>query len=262
MQKKTFSLFLLITLIFPFIAVDFAYAQSADDYFKQGIIHYDKARLVRAKYDASSGNVKALEAFEKKEEKALNMAINAFLEVIKISPDRASAYNNLGVLYDDKVSFLGGDKEKFEQIEGYYTKAITLTPDSSKAYSNRGILYWRYRNRDKAINEQNLDQAIRDYTKAIELLPNYSKAYSNRGIANSNFYNSKHNIEQAMKDFSKAIELDPQNTEAYYALAQTYSAENDVERSTKELNKAIELDPRYKDLAAMFFRPKAEFDYE
>ena len=91
-----------------------------------------------------------------------DQAIQAYSVVIELSPDDPAAYNNRGIVYDEK-----GD---YDRAIADYDKAIARKPDYAEAYNNRGEAY-----RHKG----DYEKAIVDYDKAITLKSDYAESYHN-----------------------------------------------------------------------------------
>ena len=97
-------------------------------------------------------------------EDALEAAIDAYNESIRLKPDLAEAYNNRGNAKSD----LGRREEAIED----HDEAIRLKPDYAVAYNNRGV----------AKNDLGRrEEAIEDHDEAIRLKPDLVEAYNNRG---------------------------------------------------------------------------------
>ena len=152
----------------------------------------------------------------------LNLAINAYSDVIKLDPRYTFAYYNRGVVYSNKGELDLAIRD--------YNKAIKLKPNHTKAYNNRGVAFY---------NKSHVDIAIRDYNTAIKLNPNYVYAYINRG----NAYHKIGELNCAIKDYNKAIQLDPNDADTYYNRGNTYNDNGQVELAIKDYNKAIQLKP-------------------
>ena len=95
--------------------------------------------------------------------------MSCYRKAIKIKPDYASAYNNLGVAFNE----LGKDQKAIN----YFQKAIKINSNYANAYNNLG-----------AISNQlgKLQKAKNCYKKAIEIKPDYSEAYWNLHALASN----------------------------------------------------------------------------
>lgn len=149
-------------------------------------------------------------------------AMEDFIKAIKLNPNYAEAYNNLGSV----KSLLGDNNGAMED----FTKAIELDPALSTAYYNRGVV--KYELKDYT-------DAITDFTKAIELNPKSDKAYYNRGLANSDFGN----IQGALDDYTKSIELNSKYATAYYNRSGIKYELGDKQGSLDDYTKVLELNP-------------------
>ena len=90
----------------------------------------------------------------------LDRAIIAFRKVVKLKPDYAAAYNNLGntLIY----------KEQFKEAIENFQKALKLEPHYDDAWFNLGNAY-------KELEQ--LDEAIRAYREAISINPKNVKYF-------------------------------------------------------------------------------------
>ena len=92
-------------------------------------------------------------------------AIDSYKQALKIKPDYAEAYYNMGVALNDK-----GDPEA--AIESY-KQALKIKPDYAEAYSNIG----------NVLKDQgDLEAAIDSYKQAININPDYAEAYYNLSL--------------------------------------------------------------------------------
>ena len=154
-------------------------------------------------------------------------AIAEFNNAIKINPNSANAYYNLGIIYDKK-----SDSDK---AIANFSKAIGIDPALADAYYNRGSIYYK---------KGAFDDAISDYSKAIELSPKLADAYYARGLA----YSKKGNLDQAIAEYNKAIELRPNFALAYDARAVAYFTKKDYVKTMADVNKAQALGSRSRPL--------------
>ena len=92
-------------------------------------------------------------------------AIDSYKQALKIKPDYAEAYYNMGVALNDK-----GDPEA--AIESY-KQALKIKPDYAEAYNNIGIVLK---------GQGDLEAAIDSYKQAININPDYAEAYYNLSL--------------------------------------------------------------------------------
>jgi tetratricopeptide (TPR) repeat protein len=119
-------------------------AKKAVGKYNDGVKQMETARAIAARGDSvyaynyrATSDAKAKKAFEK--------AVDLFLTAIKLKPDMAEAYNNLGYCYR-KLGKL------YESLDAYQ-KAITLKTDFAQAREYRGETYLALGDLDKAQTE-------------------------------------------------------------------------------------------------------------
>ena len=120
-------------------------------------------------------------------------AIASYKKALKIKPDYAEAYYNMGIALKEK-----GD---FELAIDSYKKAIEIKPDYIDAYFNMGNIL-------KYVGD--LEAAIDSYKMTLEIKPNYAEAYNNIGIA----LKDKGDLEAAIDSFNMALTIKPDYIEA------------------------------------------------
>jgi len=114
MKKSILIIFILLT---PFLA----HAQTAEEYFKQGVTKIDNGD-----YDG---------------------AIENFNKVIELDPKNAKAYAGRG----NAKGIFGDNKGAIQD----YNKAIELNPNYADAYNNRGIVKYKLGDYRGAIQDFN-----------------------------------------------------------------------------------------------------------
>ena len=149
-------------------------------------------------------------------------AIQNYSKAIDLKPDYAGAYNNRGNIY--------ADTGEYGTALLNYGKAIDLDPNYAAAYNNRGSVY---------ADTGEYGTALLNYGKAIDLDPNYAAAYNNRGSV----YADTGEYDLAIQDYSKAIDLDPNYAAAYHNLGNVYAATENYDLAIQNYSKAIDLDP-------------------
>ena len=84
------------------------------------------------------------------------LALESYLEVIKLNPEYPYINNNIAQLYRSSI-------KDYQKALEYYTKEIELHPGNASAYRNRANLY--------ASQLEDLEKALEDYNKAVEVDP-------------------------------------------------------------------------------------------
>ena len=89
-------------------------------------------------------------------------AINNYKQALKIKPDYAEAYYNMGIALKDK-----GDPEA--AIDSY-KQALKIKPDYAEAYNNMG---------NALTDKSDPEAAINSYKQALKIKPDYANVYIN-----------------------------------------------------------------------------------
>ncbi len=158
-----------------------------------------------------------------------------FRQVIKIDPNNAVAYNNLGIALRQQG--------KLEEAIASYQKAIELDPNYADVYINLGL----------ALSDQGkLDSAIANYQKALSLSnveyvnyfvsSSHAIAYNNLGYA----LQQQGKLESAIQEYQRSLEIDPE----YIA------AKNNLREAERLL--AINLNPPLPDIDDTQHLPSVE----
>jgi hypothetical protein len=128
----------------------------------------------------------------------LGAAIDNYKQAIKIKPDYAKAYNNMGVSLNEK-----GD---LDAAIDSYKQALTYKPDYAEAYNNMGV----------SLNEKgDLDAAIDSYKQAIKIKPDYAEAYYNMGVS----LQEKGELDAAIDSYKQALTYKPDYAKAHLNLS-------------------------------------------
>lgn len=117
-------------------------------------------------------------------------AIDAFRMAVKLEPDRADLWAELGAsLYN---------QQEYAEAEAAYRKALMLKPDNADLYYSLGsILYMR----DKYTDAETA------FRKATQLRPNSAKFFAGLGSV----LIAQRKYEEAINAYKEAIRLDPTN---------------------------------------------------
>ena len=154
----------------------------------------------------------------------LDMAINSFKQALKIKPDYAEAYYNLGLALQDK-----GDLDMAIQS---YKQALNIKPDYAQSYNNMG----------NALNKKGeRDVAIESYKNAIKIKPDYAEAFNNMGVA----LKERNDPSAALESFKQALKIKPDYAEAYLNMGNTLKDKQDLDAAIDCYNQAVKINPNY-----------------
>ena len=156
----------------------------------------------------------------------LDAAINSYKQVLKIMPTFAGAHNNIGNAQKEK-----GD---LQAAINSYKNAVLAKPDYAEAYYNMGIAQ-----QDKG----DLKAAINSYKKALKIMPNHAVAYNNMGNAQK----EKGDSQAAIDCFRHALEIQPDYADAYNNMGTTLQDKGDLEGAINCYNKALSIQPDYSE---------------
>jgi tetratricopeptide (TPR) repeat protein len=182
-------------------------------------------------------------------------AAREFRKAIKMEPDYAEAYNNLGLcmLYANKA------EEALEALQ----QALDLFPGWAIAEANLGLAFQRCGQMDDAIacyeksvlkNRKQpsvflalgdayaavgkIDKALDSYDNAIGLAPKYDMAYYRIGMLQAR----RNNIDEAEVALLKAVELEPDNVEAVAVLGAISARKGNLNMARDYFSQVMELE--------------------
>jgi len=153
-------------------------------------------------------------------------------DVVRKSPRKARAHNNLGVYYHYMRGWLN------EAIMEYET-ALKLKPDYAEAYYNRGNAYR---------SQGRLDEAIQEYRTALKLKTDYAEAYNNLGSV----YYIQRRFDEGIKEYITALRLKPDYPDAHYNLGLAYTEKGLKEEAREEFKRLLEIKPQDTESLKMF----------
>ncbi|GHV09985.1 hypothetical protein FACS1894162_2030 [Bacteroidia bacterium] len=204
-------------------------------------------------------------------------AIESYLHVLKINPQRIDVHYNLGKVYlqhaqrffekvvafnpDDAAAHYysaGIDTLLSHWAERDYLRAIEINPDYVEAYYDLSNYYRHNREHKKADEylqkglevERQLTKTCRNLPKMpIKTLHNPADTADSavRSLLDAGMKHQKeHNYTQAVKCFQQAIAAEPDRAEAYYRLALSLAERNHYDsQSLVYLLKAAQLNPNH-----------------
>jgi len=128
----------------------------------------------------------------------IDKAIDDYRHALRVNPDYAKAYNNLGNALREK----GHVNEAIDS----YRAAIKINPNHVGGYINLGNIL--------RINSRH-DEALQIFRRAISINPNVSETYCNLG----NLLKDIGQFESAADNYLKALQLRPNLAEAHFNYA-------------------------------------------
>ncbi len=152
-------------------------------------------------------------------QKKIVKAIECYENGLKIDPNYAMIYNNLGFLF-----FSFKSHKDIQKAEKYYKKSISLDKKIAEPHNNLGNLY-------KSLNKY--DEAINSFIKAIENNPKLNFAHYN--LATTYITVGKFNL--AIEHFNAAIKTSPNFVLAHRGLSRLIK----YSKKSKHFNELIRI---------------------
>ena len=212
--------------LFPNAVVLYNFAGAANVglmQFDAAIANYKQAIRIKPDYAEAYYNM-GIALGSKGEVKA---AINSYKQALQINPDYAEAYNNMGMTLHSE-----GDPQA---AIGCYSKAVSINPNYAEAYNNMG----------NVLNDTGaLEAAIKSYKHALRIRPNYAEAYNNMGGSLSD----RGDLVAAINSYKQALEIKPSYAEVHYNLANTLNDKGEPEAAIDSYNKALEIKANYAEV--------------
>ena len=116
-----------------------------------------------------------------------------YLQILRLFPEDASVYNNLGADYFEL--------QKFDEAISALKKSIALDPKYEKAYFNLGSVYWHLKQTNEAVSL---------LQKAVALNPQYKEAHTKL----CDIFLASDQTEEAVVCYKKLILLAPQDAQS------------------------------------------------
>ena len=154
----------------------------------------------------------------------LNTAIKCYLQGIKLDPKNKFVYNNIGNAFKEVKDYKMAIKA--------YSDSIKLNPNDFNAYNNLGIVY-------ELIGDNN--KAIAAYKQAVKVNPKHAKSINNIGVV---LYKQK-KYEQSAQIFEIALQTDPNYTEVYSNKGAAYNKAKNYDKAIESLETAIKKMPNH-----------------
>jgi tetratricopeptide (TPR) repeat protein len=150
----------------------------------------------------------------------LDESLAAYQTVLKIRPDTAAAFTNIGVVYYQQG--------KFDDAVQQMQQALAIDPNDAETYYMLGATY---------VQQQKLDEAENSFNKAIELKPDLAAAYTGLG----NVQLARKNFEEAIKTLQRATTLQPDQAEAWLALGEAHAVQGNNTEASIALKQCLQV---------------------
>ena len=151
-------------------------------------------------------------------------AIESYQAALKIKPDYADSYYNLGNIYrtlnQPEKSILN------------YERAVEILPNYFEAIFNLGV---------SLEDIGHLDDAAERYEEAIIANPDFIEARINLG----NIFQIHNDFDQAIEQYQSVLNLDPNNEEVLNNIGNIFRDLDQIDKAINYYERAIEVNPKY-----------------
>lgn len=215
-------------------------SQSAHMRLYYGLALRDKAK----EFDDKNRNETDIVKFQKNSELFVQenfKAIEQTKKAVEIYPEYATAYEQLGLLYERTGKRIQ-QKQMIDSAEMFYLQSLKYVPTTASVNSNLAKIYFE---------RGALQEAKNYYLKSIKYDPIFANGYYNLGST----YGMLGQYDSSLYFYQKTLELDPGRAAAYYFMGLTYLQMNNLDSAHIMYDKAIQTDP--KDPVAYSLKAKA-----
>lgn len=154
----------------------------------------------------------------------LEGAHKALVQALKIKPDFAAAFNQLGrVFYDAK---------KMNESIDCFKNAILSDPKAAEGYSNLTVVL---------IELDRMHEGLDIIDQALKRDPTMPQAHNNKGV----ILRAMGRIKDAMSSYKKAIANHPDYHDAYTNLANCYQDRNEPDKALDTLHAVLSRNPDF-----------------
>ncbi|MDY6806611.1 MAG: tetratricopeptide repeat protein, partial [Cyanobacteriota bacterium] len=156
-------------------------------------------------------------------------ALRSYLRSAELEPNLPETYANIGSAYSQL--------KRDEEAIFYYQKALAIKSDLVGVYWNLGKIYQQ---------QAKVDEAVENWEKAFAIQPDLVDDNFHFGLGNTLFKMGKR--EAAMRSYQRAIAVNPNNASACGNLANLYSKDRNRDEAIKYYKQALEINPKLHSL--------------
>ena len=181
---------------------------------------------------------KAIENFDN-----LIIHLKEFEKNIKTENERIELNKRYGESYSIRGSSYINLHKYYKALDDLNI-AIKYDSECGEYYYNRGLCYYNLGTKNKEIENNNFELAIKDLNKALELGFNNIDVYLTRGLSYFALSISENNYEYiffSIKDFNVIIDSDMNNGKAYFHRGLSYYELEEFGNSINDFKRSIEL---------------------
>jgi tetratricopeptide (TPR) repeat protein len=186
------------------------------------------------------------QALNEVEDNNIDGAILTLQSLIKINPNQALAYFNLGNLW--------ARKNRIDLAEASFKKALEIQPNYSEAHQRLGQIYELIGYFDRAKREYQKSQARFQRTDQFHmelenLVARVEQQIKSADVSTHRIYEESQkllqngNIEEAIAKLEQAISVRPEDPNLHYQLGELYRRNGKIDLAINEMLGVLEFDP-------------------
>jgi tetratricopeptide (TPR) repeat protein len=156
--------------------------------------------------------------------------VSLWEDVVKKSPEKSSAHNNLANTY----KAMGLTNKAME----HYVIALQLTPSNADFHNNLGVAYW---------SKGMIDKAIEHYTIALRLKSENADFHNNLGVA----YVAKGLTNKAKEHFKTALRISPDRADVHFNLGLLNFKVGFYDKARREFETILQINPAHNQAREM-----------
>ncbi|MEO2054156.1 MAG: tetratricopeptide repeat protein [Nitrospira sp.] len=180
-------------------------------------------------------------------DKRVDVAIATLQDILKINPEHALSYFNLGNIW--------AQKNRFDLAELHFKKALKISPAFTEAYQRLGQVYGIMRSFGKAKQQYESALAtpggklkpIKGRLKALIVQSEERMRQTSAAAENASQASREHieggDPEKALAFLERAVFLDPENSKYHFSLGELYEQKGDIDRALNEMRGALVFNP-------------------
>jgi predicted TPR repeat methyltransferase len=154
----------------------------------------------------------------------LDAAVKSYQQALKIKPDYADAYSNMGNALKEK-----GD---LDAAIDSYKKALKINPNYADAFNNMGVAL---------VAMGDLDAAVKSYQQALKIKPDLAEAYFGMGSA----LQKQGDLDAAIDSYKSALKIKPDYAHALNNMGAVQKQKGDTEAAVRSFKQALNIKPDY-----------------
>jgi tetratricopeptide (TPR) repeat protein len=160
------------------------------------------------------------------DQKQIRLAIQCYDQVVRLQPNHAIAFNNMGILFNQMA--------QYQAAETCFDRATHIDSSYANAWYNWG---------NTLKDQEKYDLAIEKFKMAISCRNAFAEAYNNLGDC----LGKCNQMDQSISAFNQAVTINPKLVGAFYNLGNLYYRNYQYQQALEYFQKCISIQPDYKE---------------